>query len=184
VIDVPVSLDRPFLLHVGSTIPRKRIDVLLDVFGRVRERRPELRLVQVGGVWTAAQTELIDRLGIGPAIVQARGLTRDALAELYRRAAVVVLPSEAEGFGLPVIEALACGAILVATDIPVLRETGGDAAVYCPLADVSAWTETVVRAFADPASAPDRGVRLAQARRYSWAAHARTIADTYLRLGR
>jgi glycosyltransferase involved in cell wall biosynthesis len=183
-IDVPVALDRPYVLHVGSTITRKRIDVLLDVFARVRQRRPDLRLVQVGGEWTLTQMKQADRLGITREIVRARGLTREVLAELYRRAAVVLLPSEAEGFGLPVIEALACGAILVATDIPVLRETGGDAAVYCPLADVAAWTETIIRVLSDPWSAPGREVRLAQASRYSWAAHARTIADAYLRLGR
>ena len=183
-IDMPVSLDRPFLLHVGSTIPRKRIDVLLDVFAGVRERRPELRLVQVGGVWTAAQAEQIERLGLAAALVQVRGLTREQLAELYRRAAVVLLPSEAEGFGLPAIEALACGACVIATDIPVLRETGGDAILRCPLADVAAWSQTIGRVLADPASAPSRELRLAQASRYSWSEHARTIADAYLRLGR
>ena len=180
-VDIPVSLDRPFLLHVGSTIPRKRIDVLLDVFAKVRERRPELRLVQVGGTWTAAQTEWIERLGLAPAIVQVRGLTRDQLAELYRQAALVLLPSEAEGFGLPAIEALACGACVIATDLPVLREVGGDAIVTCPLADIPAWTETVLRTLADPASAPCRSPP-GKRRRASirGGEHVRTIADAYV----
>jgi glycosyltransferase involved in cell wall biosynthesis len=181
--DIPMSLDRPFLLHVGSTIPRKRVDVLLDVFARVRESRPDLRLVQVGGVWTAAQAEQIERLGLAATFRQIRGLTREQLAELYRRAALVMLPSEAEGFGLPAIEALACGACVIATDLPVFREVGGDAVVYVPLADIAAWTETVLRVLAEPAAAPSRQQRLAQASRYSWLEHARTIADAYLRLG-
>src|SRR5262249_3532177 len=58
----------PFLLHVGSCIPRKRIDVLLAVFAELHARRPELRLVKVGGPWTAQQTEQIERHGIGGAI--------------------------------------------------------------------------------------------------------------------
>ncbi|MBY0458578.1 MAG: glycosyltransferase, partial [Gemmataceae bacterium] len=134
--DVP---GRRFVLHVGSHIPRKRIDVLLDVFAAVRERTPDLRLVQVGPVWSGAFAERIARLGIGPAVTQVRGLSREQLAELYRRAAVVLVPSEAEGFGLPVVEALACGCPVVASDIPTLCEAGGAAADYAPVGDVQAW---------------------------------------------
>ena len=172
---------RPFLLHVGSCIPRKRIDVLLDVFAAVRARRPDLALVQVGGQWTAPQQAQVARLGIAPAVVQVRGLTREQLAALYRAAALVLQPSEAEGFGLPVIEALACGAVVVASDLPVLREVGEEAAVYCPVADVDAWCEAVVRLLAHPDSTPPRAARLAQARRYTWAAFAHTVVENYER---
>jgi glycosyltransferase involved in cell wall biosynthesis len=172
---------RPFLLHVGSCIPRKRIDVLLDVFAAVRGRRPDLALVQVGGQWTAPQQQQAARLGIAPAVVQVRGLTRGQLAALYRAAALVLQPSEAEGFGLPVIEALACGAVVVASDLPVLREVGEGAVVYCPVADVDAWCEAIVRLLAHPDSTPPRAARLAQARRYTWAAFARTVVENYER---
>jgi glycosyltransferase involved in cell wall biosynthesis len=174
--------DAPFLLHVGSGIPRKRINVLLDVFAAVSAAHPGLRLVQVGGDWTPGQRAQIDRLGIGPALMQLRGLSRRQLAALYRRAALVLQPSEAEGFGLPVVEALACGATVVASDIEPLREVGGSAAVYRPVGDVTAWAETVDRLLRDPAAAPPRAGRLAQAARFSWEAHARTVADAYLRL--
>ena len=63
------------------------------------------------------------------------------LAEVYRRAPVVLIPSGAEGFGLPVIEALACGAAVVASDIPALREAGGPAAAFVPVGDVGAWSD-------------------------------------------
>ena len=63
-------------------------------------------------------------------------LDRDELADLYRRAALVLLPSDREGFGLPVVEAMACGTPVVASDIPALREIGGDAAAYCAPGDV------------------------------------------------
>ena len=181
-IPFPAPGGRPFLLHVGSCIPRKRIDVLLSVFARVRERFPDLVLVQVGGQWSEAQQEQITRLGIGRALAQARGLSRSNLAALYRAAAAVVQPSEAEGFGLPVAEALACGAAVVASDLPVLREVGGPAAVYCPVGDIEVWAAAVAECIARPESAPPRAARLAQARRYSWTTHADVILSAYRRL--
>jgi glycosyltransferase involved in cell wall biosynthesis len=169
----------PFLLHVGSCIPRKRIDVLLEVFARVRARHRGFRLVQVGGEWTAEQRRQTERLGIGSALIQRRGLSRQLLADLYRRATLVLQPSEAEGFGLPVIEALGCGSVVVASDLPVFRELAGEAAVYCPIGDVAAWAQTVDRLLADASSVPGRSFRLLRAERYSWAAHTRTILDAY-----
>jgi glycosyltransferase involved in cell wall biosynthesis len=173
---------RPFLLHVGSCIPRKRIDVLLDVFAGVRARHPDLALVQVGGTWTAEQQQQIARRGIAGAVFQFRGLDRKAVADFYRRALLVLQPSEAEGFGLPVVEALACGSVVLASDIPVLREVGGGAAVYCPVANVLVWVDTACRLIEDPAAAPARSARLEHARRHSWPAHVRTVVDTYERL--
>jgi glycosyltransferase involved in cell wall biosynthesis len=172
----------PWVAHVGACIPRKRIDVLLDVVAAVREQVPGLRLLKVGGAWTAAQSEQIVRLGLGGAIVRVTGLSRAELAEVYRRAAVVLMPSEAEGFGLPVIEALACGAAVAASDIPALREAGGPAAAYAPIGDVAAWAETVATMLAHPDTAPVRAGRVAWAARFSWTAHAETIAGAYHRL--
>jgi glycosyltransferase involved in cell wall biosynthesis len=174
--------NRPFLLHVGRCIPRKRIDVLLDVFAQVLTRYPDLQLVQVGGPWPELQRRQINRLKIARSVLQVRGLDRKTLASLYRRASVVLQPSEEEGFGLPVVEALACGAILVATDLPVLREVGGEAAVYCPLANVAAWTETVCRLIERSSTVPELSVRLSHARCYSWSAQAQTILTAYRKL--
>jgi glycosyltransferase involved in cell wall biosynthesis len=94
------------------------------------------------------------------------------------------MTSDAEGFGLPVIEALACGSIVVASDLAVLREVGGQATVYCAVADVASWCQTVCRLLADPAQAPLRSERIAQAQRFSWAAHGETIVNAYLRLAK
>jgi len=179
---LPVAVARPYLLHVGNNIPRKRLDVLLDVFAAVRERLPELRLVQVGGPWPPHLAGRLDRLKITPFVTQVRGLSREQLAALYRRAAAVLVTSEAEGFGLPVIEALACGAAVVASDIPTLREAGGAAVNYCPVADLPTWSEVVYRVITEPTFPPGRDSRLSHAARFSWAEHARTVATTYLRL--
>jgi glycosyltransferase involved in cell wall biosynthesis len=179
---VAAEIGAPVLLHVGSCIARKRVDVLLDVFAAVRPRFPGIRLVKVGADWSDEQQSQIDRLRLAESIVSLRELTRSEIAALYRAAALVLLPSEAEGFGLPLIEALACGAPVVASDIPVLREVGAEAVTYCPVGDVPAWAEQVSRLLADPTSAPPRELRLSRAARFTWAAHARTIAAAYLRL--
>jgi glycosyltransferase involved in cell wall biosynthesis len=170
---------RPWVLHVGSCIPRKRIDILLDAVAAVRDTVPDLRLVKVGGEWTAEHRDQIARLGLAGAITHVSGLTRAELAEVYRRAPVVLVPSAAEGFGLPVIEALACGAPVVASDIPALREAGGPAAVYAPVGDIGAWSDQVAMLLTDPSVGAPRADRLAWAGRFTWTAHADIIARTY-----
>jgi glycosyltransferase involved in cell wall biosynthesis len=172
----------PFLLHVGSCIPRKRIDILLEIFAQVQLIHPELQLVKVSGEWTQSQQEQIAKLNISKSIIHLQDLQRSTIAALYQRASAVLLTSEAEGFGLPVIEALACGAIVVASDIPVLREVGGQGVIYCPTADVSAWVEKIAQLLSNPTSAPVINVRLNQAQKYSWSNHTQIIAKSYLRL--
>lgn len=176
------AASQPFLLHVGSCIPRKRIDVLLEVFAELSHSSPELRLVQIGGEWTAEQQEQISRLGIGGRVVQKRGLTRGQIASLYRRSTLVLQPSEAEGFGLPVIEALACGAVVIASDIPVLREVGGPAVHFCPVADVARWTSVADKLIRQSLVPSPLSARIEWARRYSWSVHAQTVADAYKRV--
>lgn len=171
----------PVLLHVGSCIPRKRVDVLLDVAAAVRARVPGMRLLKVGGEFTPAQHAQVERLNLGSVLTHRVGLTRGELAAAYRRAGVVLVTSESEGFGLPVIEALACGARVVASDIPVLREAGGPSAVYAPVADVSAWADAVAGVLAaDPAAG--RAGRLAWAANFTWAKHAAAVAAAYCEL--
>jgi glycosyltransferase involved in cell wall biosynthesis len=169
----------PFVLHVGSEIPRKRLDVLFEVFARLRSKLPELRLVQQGARLSDAQRAHAERLGIAQSLIQPPKLTRKALAGLYRRAAVVLVTSEAEGFGLPVIEALACGAVVIASDIPVLREVGENGALYAPVGDIPAWTEVVGAALADAPSVPPREHRIARAGTFTWNRHAETILEAY-----
>jgi glycosyltransferase involved in cell wall biosynthesis len=174
--------DDPWVLHVGTCNKRKRIDVLLDVVAAVRQTVPNLRLIKVGGEWSADHRQRIARLGLAGAITHVCGLTRAELAEVYRQAPVVLVPSGAEGFGLPVIEALACGAAVVASDIPAMREAGGPAAAFVPVGDVGAWSDQVAKLLADPAAAPPRYARLAWAGRFTWTAQAEIIARAYHRL--
>jgi glycosyltransferase involved in cell wall biosynthesis len=173
-----------WLLHVGSTIPRKRIEVLLRVFGAVRAESPQIRLVRVGGEFTPAQLQLARDLNVADSIHLLTGLTPGVLAAVYRRADLLLQTSESEGFGLPVVEALACGCPVVASDIPVLREVGGPAALYCPLGDVANWKDTVDRLFREWAVEPHarerrRAEGMAHAARFSWAETAGQTARVY-----
>jgi len=178
-----VEPNQAFLLHVGSCIPRKRIDVLLDVFAEARNLYPEFKLVKVGGEWTKEQRSQIQDLNLENSIIHLQNLARKEIAALYRQATAVLVTSEAEGFGLPVIEALACGAVVIASDIPVLQEVGGDAGIYCPLSDLSTWSEAIALVITNSAKIPHLDIRLEQAQKYSWSKHVDIIAQAYLKLG-
>ena len=173
----------PYLLHVSSCTPRKNVDFLLQVFNELRKYDAALRLIQVGGKWTEAQSSYLDGEGLRPYVEQRRGLARDELAEIYARAAVVLVPSFAEGFGLPVVEALACGAPVVASDIPVLREVGFEGVHFCAPTDRTLWVQTVQGILRDRARV-DHNTRVRVHERYSWRAHAATIAEAYTRVSR
>jgi glycosyltransferase involved in cell wall biosynthesis len=162
----PEALD---LLHVASTMPRKRIDVLLRVFAAIREKSPSARLVRVGGAFTAAQSALVKELAIGESIIVMPYLERRELAALYRRVALLLMPSDAEGFGLPIVEAMACGTPVVATALPVFREVGGAAVEYCERGDVAGWSTTVLALATERRKRPQdwrarcsRGLRLVE----------------------
>ena len=175
---------RPYLLHVGSSIPRKRIDVLLRVFAAVRKECPDVNLVRVGGPFTSVQKGLVDRLRLNANITVMPFLDRKILAGVYRRAALLLQPSDAEGFGLPLIEAMACGCPVVASDLPVLHEAGGLSCSYCPVADIDAWASTVVRRLGErqqKASAWNlRQQRaMSHAAGFSWGEAARKTACVY-----
>ena len=172
------------LLHVGSTIPRKRIDVLLDVFAAVRARRPEARLVRVGGAFTAEQRVRARELGLLDGIAVLPFVDRATLGAVYRRATLALLPSEREGFGLPLVEALGCGTPVVASDIPVLREVGGAAVDYCAVGDVDGWRDAILRLIDERSSNPEqwrlrKERALARAGDFSWSRYAAAVVEVY-----
>jgi len=181
------AVDRPYLLHVGSTIRRKRIDVLLRVFARVACEFPDLQLMRVGGAFTAEQSRLAEDLGVAGRIVQSPHLTKPQLAAVYRQAAIVLQTSDAEGFGLPVVESMACGCPVVSSDIAPLREAGGNAAEYCPVGDTEVWSETVIRLLRERKADPEAWeLRRGRARRhascYTWSENANRTMHVYQRV--
>jgi glycosyltransferase involved in cell wall biosynthesis len=179
--------DAPNLLHVGSTVPRKRIDFLLRTFANVKKSFPLARLIRVGGPFTAAQESLADELRLRDSIFILPFLERRLLSAVYRRAALVLLPSEREGFGLPVAEAMACGTPVVASDLPALREVGGDSAVYCSGANLEHWSESIAVLLAERMKDTERWqARCAnvvlQARRLSWSGYVQRMIPIYREL--
>ncbi len=170
----------PLLLHVGAMIPRKRLDLVLHSFARVRDSVPGAVLVRVGGALSAAMTELARHLGIEQAIVSMPFLTRSDLAALYRRADVFVLASDQEGFGLPVIEAMATGLPVVAREIPTVREVAGDAIEHVAGDSPEALAAAVIRLLADGTRrAIMREAGIDRARRYRWEHTAAATAHVY-----
>lgn len=177
----------PLLLHVGSTIPRKRIDILLQVLAEIKRAYPTIRLIRVGGPLTVAQTCLAEALKVKDSIITLPFLARDVLAAVYRRATLVLQPSEREGFGLPVAEALACGTPVVASDLAVLREVGGDAAVYCPVGDLATWSSQLEMLLTEREKYPEAWMQryelaLQQAAKFSWVEHTRQVVKIYQEL--
>src|SRR2546423_753686 len=172
------------LLHVGSTIARKRVDVLLKVFAEVRREFPRARLIRAGGGFTAEQRALAESLGVADSVVVLSYLSAEELAAVYRRAALVLLPSEREGFGLPVVEAMACGTPVVASDLDVLREVGGDVAAYCSVGEVAAWSKRVtemlrLRCTDEHEWDKLRTAGIAQAAKFTWSEYATRMVGLY-----
>lgn len=139
-------LPRPrHLLHVGTLEPRKNLELLLDAFELLDPgSRPPLLLAGRHG-WR--QETLVSRLGsFGPSVRWLGEVDDGRLAELYRQAAVLIQPSRHEGFDLPVLEGLAAGVPVVASDLPVHREVAGDCALYAEADDAAALSAAVLEA--------------------------------------
>ena len=175
------------LLHVGSTIPRKRIDVLLDVFAGVRRTCRDARLTRVGGPFTAEQRVRARELDVADAINVLPFVDRATLAAVYRRSALAVLTSDREGFGLPIVEALASGTPMIVSDIPVLREVGGSAVTYVQVAAIDAWVSSILGLLEER----DRDAAAWEARRaagrvraaeFSWSGYTAAVVGLYRRI--
>jgi glycosyltransferase involved in cell wall biosynthesis len=131
----------PYFLCVSTHEPRKNLDVLARAFACYVARGGEAQLVLVGkrSADTPRILESMDRALLLDAVSDAE------LAALYRQAAAVLFPSVCEGFGFPLLESIACGTPALASDLAVFRELVGDAAVYVPAHDVSAWVAGLQR---------------------------------------
>ena len=165
-----------YLLHVGSCIARKRIDILLRAFAEVCKKAnyANLKLIQAGGNFSSEQRSQIQDLGLISRVEQRQNLTREDLARLYRGTNCLVITSDAEGFGLPVIEGLSCGARVVASDIPALREVGEGNICYFDTGDPNACAESILKSIETP-SFLINGV----ATRWSWSHFANSIVKAY-----
>ncbi len=133
-----VAAGRPYILFVGTIEPRKNVPALVRAFERIADRHPEVQLVLAGQRgWGADEVEraVLAAERHATRIVRTGYVPDDAIPALLRRATVVAYPSLAEGYGLPALEALACGAPLVTTQGTAMAELAGGAALLVPPGD-------------------------------------------------
>jgi alpha-1,3-rhamnosyl/mannosyltransferase len=150
--DLPPGAPPRYALHVGTVEPRKNVPALLAAWRLLRARRiaPPALVLCGGWGWKAEEIrkEIAEAMREGWA-VHLGYVGPGELSALYRGAELVALPSFYEGFGLPAIEALKAGAPLVASDLPVLREVAGDAALYAPPDRPDLWADRIAELLAD-----------------------------------
>ena len=150
-------VDTQFVLWVGSLEPRKGLGTLVAAAATLARRgaAPTLVLAGYAGWRNSKVISPDDRAVLGPALRELGRLPQPELNALYASATLFAFPSLHEGFGLPVLEAMAAGAPVVASDIPALREVAGDAAVLVPPADTGAWAEALSRVLESPSLQAD-----------------------------
>ncbi|RME50095.1 MAG: glycosyltransferase family 1 protein [Caldilineae bacterium] len=178
-----VEVDRPFLLYVGTLEPRKNLVRLVEAFARWRQGRPSAREVQLvlagaKGWYYEEIFQQVQALELQEVVRFPGFIPTEELPGWYRAAAAFVYPSLFEGFGLPVVEAMACGTPVICSDAASLREVAGDAALIAPAEDVDAWVAGLDAFFTQPGLADDLRRRgLERASRFTWErAAAETIA--------
>lgn len=158
-----------YLLHVGSLHLRKDVPTLLKALSQARISQPDVNLVLAGASRTDPGREAhiqseVRRLNLSNAVISTGTISDATLAALYRHAAALVMSSRYEGFGFPLIEAMACGCPVVSSDASCLPEIVGDAGLLFPAGDVNALAAQIVSLLNQLSLADDlreRGVRRA-----------------------
>jgi alpha-1,3-rhamnosyl/mannosyltransferase len=177
---LPAGVEGPYLLCVGNRKLHKNLVTAVEVLHRVRPVHPGMRLVLAGGGGedSDAVRERVEALGVREAVVELRGVDDEGLRALYAGAACFLFPSLTEGFGLPVLEAMAAGAPVVASSRTSIPEVVGDAGILAGPHDVEALAAGVLRCLDDPAfraALVERG--RARAAGFRWDVAAGEIAD-------
>lgn len=179
-------LPERFILYVGTIEPRKNLSTLLEAYAALRFQHPNLGLVVAGGKGWLYESffERLRVLGL-ESVVTLTGYVPEAdLPALINCAEVFAYPSVFEGFGLPPLEAMACGVPVVCSNASSLPEVMGEAGVLLPPTETSAWKEALERLLADATLRADlraRGLRRAQ--QFTWDNAARRTLAVYQTVG-
>jgi glycosyltransferase involved in cell wall biosynthesis len=170
---------RPFLLTVGETAPRKGYPLLLEALTRVDA---DLDLVMVGPPSTDEERiqRLVRELGLGGRVIRLGPVGDAELAGLYRDALALCFPSISEGFGLPVLEAMASGTPVLSSDIAATRELAGSAALYVERRAADLWTQAIEAVSSDPAMRARLGeAGRTRAAQFTWERTASATLEAY-----
>jgi len=184
---LPAAVGVPFLLHVGDLHERRNLEVVVRALVDIRRRdaATQLSLVLVGvdrGVGGRLR-DLAAAAGLSEAVVHLGPVPDETLHTLYRMATALVYPSRYEGFGLPVLEAMASGTPVVASRAASIPEVLGESGQLLDPDDTHLWAETIRRVTTDPLlRAHMREAGLARAARFTWARTARITLDVYRRV--
>jgi glycosyltransferase involved in cell wall biosynthesis len=175
------------VLHVGDLHTRRNLGVVVEAVVAARRRggaTTGLTLVLAGvdrGLGPALG-EAAARAGAAEAVIQLGPVSEDRLRALYRHARALVYPSLYEGFGLPVLEAMASGTPVIASRAASIPEVLGDAGVLLDPLDASAWTEAIVRVVSDETQRGTMSAAgIARAAGFTWERTARITFDVYRR---
>jgi glycosyltransferase involved in cell wall biosynthesis len=174
----------PYLLFVGNLKPHKNVEGLLRTFARLREARQiDHRLIVVGNDPKRASLvrAYCDRLGLGRDVSFIPYVSQEELIDLYNAADVVVLPSFEEGFGLPVLEALACGTPVACSRTASLPEAGGDLAEYFQPDEDEDMAAAILRALTPAAQDRVRTLGPAWGATFSWSRCTDAVCKIYSR---
>lgn len=177
------GLPERYILHLGTLEPRKNLETLIRAYARLPQRR-DVGLVLAGGSgWKAESvSQLIEELSLGKSIIRPGYIAGSELPMWYNAAQVFAYPSLYEGFGMPLVEAMACGVPVVASDTTSLPEAVGPAGILLPPTDVDAWADALARLLGDEAARRNYARRGQQhAHMFTWTQTARQTAQAYHR---
>lgn len=181
----PLGVQRPFLLFVGTLEPRKNVGALLDAWSLLPSQfRHAHQLVLAGGRgWSRDLDAKLHHAAKLGGVLPLGYVDDDALPALYSRCLALLQPSLDEGFGLPVLEAMACGApVVVSTAAAIVEVAGPVAGLSPPISpgDVESWADAIARAAADPAwRRQTSGAGRARSADFSWQRCAELTVQTY-----
>jgi glycosyltransferase involved in cell wall biosynthesis len=177
---VPSKHTTPYFLFVGNVEPRKNLERLIEAFARMPDKEHEL--VIVGNSWyRATDVEKKARsMGLNGRVKFCGYVARQDLPALYSGATAFVYPSLLEGFGLPVVEAMACGTPVITSNNSALKETAANAAVLVDPESVAELTEAMTRLAEDPGERRELSrLGLKRAAEFSWKRTAELTLDAY-----
>jgi len=181
-------LDKPYILYVGSERPRKNLGRLFDAFAKLKPEFPELKLVKVGACGRCEEYRRetmmrLDSLGITQDVIFVDYTSDLGLAHYYSSAALLAYPSLYEGFGLPPLEAMACGCPVVTSNTSSLPEVVGEAAILVNPYDTDSLARAMRQVLTD-SELRDNMVKkgLEQAKKFSWEETARQTLEVYNRV--